>query len=157
MTPAVIQLKKAFVDFRLHEYQLTEEPTNYGQAVADALNVAHQRLFKTLIIAKDGDQKRLAVCIVPVSNELSLKRAAAALDVKKITMADTKAAQLATGYVIGGISPFGQKKRLPMIIDASALTYPTIFASAGKRGLQVEFSANILVQLLQAHVATLID
>lgn len=156
MTPAVNALKKAQVDFVLHRYVLHEEPNHYGQAVADTLGVEHKRLFKTLLVAQEGDQKRLAVCIVPVSHELNLKSAAKALSVKSVTMANPKAAQLATGYVIGGISPFGQKRRLPTIVDSSAYNHDTIFASAGKRGLQIEFKAHALNDLLKAQIAPLI-
>ena len=148
MTPAVTYLEKQNIPFKLHEYRLDGTPGNYGQAVADALNVGHERLFKTLMVSLNGEAKQLAVCIIPVATTLNLKAAAGALNVKKIQMADPIIAEKTTGYVVGGISPFGQKKRLTMILDNSALNFDTIFASAGKRGLQIEFAPSHLLTAL---------
>ena len=150
MTPAVNFLKQQKIAFSLYEYQLNEEPENYGQAVADALNVSHERLFKTLLVSLNGDPKQLAVCIIPVVATLNLKAAASALGTKKIQMADPAVAEKATGYVVGGISPFGQKKRLPMLLDQSALAFERILTSGGKRGLQIEFDPRVLLTALGA-------
>ncbi|WP_196161077.1 Cys-tRNA(Pro) deacylase [Reinekea sp. G2M2-21] len=148
MTPAIVYLKKQKVAYTLHEYVLTHSSDNYGQDVADALNVSHERLFKTLLVSLNGDPKQLAVCIIPVSATLNLKAAAAAHGAKKAQMADPALAEKITGYVVGGISPFGQKKRLPMVIDDSALYFEQILTSAGKRGLQIEFAPQDLIRLL---------
>jgi Cys-tRNA(Pro)/Cys-tRNA(Cys) deacylase len=113
MTPAIIFLKKAKIPFHLHKYEVDiDQVDNYGQAVADQLNVSHHRLFKTLLVSLNGDDKHLAVCIVPVSETLNLKKAAKAHGAKSATMAKPELAQRATGYVIGGISPFGQKNSI---------------------------------------------
>ena len=148
MTPAVNYLKDHKIGHTLHHYNLTATTDNYGQDVADALGVSHHRLFKTLMICLNGDQRALAVCIIPVSATLNLKAAANALGAKKAQMADPTIAEKTTGYVVGGISPFGQKKRLPMVIDDSALNFEQIFTSAGKRGLQIEFAPADLIRAL---------
>ena len=150
MTPAIIYLKQQKIPFTIHEYQLSDNPENYGQAVADALNVSHERLFKTLMVSLNGDAKQLAVCIIPVAATLNVKAAALAFGVKKLSMADPVLAEKATGYVIGGISPFGQKKCLPSLLDKTALDYDQIVASGGKRGIQLEFTPQDLLRALNA-------
>jgi Cys-tRNA(Pro)/Cys-tRNA(Cys) deacylase len=157
MTPAVKYLQKTKIPYTLHTYSLDGDDSNYGQAVADTLNVPHGRLFKTLLVALDSMPTKLAVCIVPVSTTLNLKKAAQALDVKKVAMADAGIAEKATGYVVGGISPFGQKKRLAVVIDKTAQSWETIFTSGGKRGLQIEFAPENLVSSLNASVNDLIN
>lgn len=151
MTPAINSLKKHGIDFQVHKYEVDiHNADNYGQAVADALNVPHDHLFKTLLVSLNGDDKQLAVCIVPVSSTLNLKKAAKAHQAKSVTMAKTAFAERATGYVVGGISPFGQKNRLHFAVDESALNLDRMFVSAGKRGIQLELSPNHLLSLLNA-------
>jgi len=150
MTPAINFLKKHKLNHTVHKYSVSKDTENYGQAVADELTVEHDRLFKTLLVSLNDEPKNLAVCIVPVSHQLNLKRAAKAHGAKKAEMANPELAQTSTGYMIGGISPFGQKRRLDTVIDESALSFQTIFTSAGKRGLQIEFQPNVLIKALNA-------
>ena len=124
----------------------------FGDEAAEALSVDARRIFKTLIAAVDG---RLACAVVPVASRLDLKAFAAALRGKKAELADPQAAQRATGYVLGGISPLGQKSTLPILVDASALEYATIFVSAGRRGLQVELAPQELITLVEARTAAI--
>ena len=146
MTPAVQAAKRAGVEFRLHEYDGVEVGDgDYALAVATALNQPAARLFKTLVASVDG---KLEVFVVPADRQLDLRAAG-----KRVTLADRAAAERATGYVIGGISPLGQRKRLPTTVDASALEWETVFVSAGRRGLQIELAPADLVQLTAARVA----
>lgn len=150
MTPAVNAVKRARKTYYLHEYVHNSENESYGEEAAVLLNQNPAQVFKTLLVAIDGDQKKLAVAVVPVSGQLNLKAMAAALRVKKVVMAEVLAAQRSTGYIVGGISPLGQKKALPTIIDATATTFKTIFFSAGRRGLEIEMSAGDLAMLTSA-------
>lgn len=150
MTPAVNAVKKARKTYHLHEYVHNPESESYGEEAAVLLNQNPAQVFKTLLVAIDGDQKKLAVAVVPVSGQLNLKAMATALRVKKVVMAEVLAAQRSTGYIVGGISPLGQKKALPTIIDATATTFKTIFFSAGRRGLEIEMSAGDLAMLTSA-------
>jgi Cys-tRNA(Pro)/Cys-tRNA(Cys) deacylase len=124
----------------------------YGQAAADALGVPYERLFKTLLAEVDGG---LTVAVVPVAATLDLKALAAAAGGKRAQLADPRAAERATGYVVGGISPLGQRKRLPTIVDASASGFGTIFVSAGRRGLQIELAPADLIRLTGARTAAI--
>lgn len=153
MTPAVNCAKKAKICFSLHEYAHNPLAPSYGEEAAQLLNQDPNRVFKTLLVAIEGDQKKLAVAVVPVSGQLNLKQMANALDVKKVVMAEPAAAERITGYLVGGISPLGQKKRLPTVIDSSANQFETIFISAGKRGLEIELSAHDLSQLVNGQFA----
>ncbi|MDR7279392.1 Cys-tRNA(Pro) deacylase [Catenuloplanes atrovinosus] len=134
-TPATTLLTRQKVAFTAHTYEVDPKATSYGEAAAAALGVPPTRLFKTLVATVDG---RLAVGVVPVSASLDLKALAAALGGKRAAMADPAAAERATGYVTGGISPFGQRSRLPIVVDASAEAQETVFVSGGRRGLQIE-------------------
>ncbi|GAB3661405.1 Cys-tRNA(Pro) deacylase [Actinocorallia lasiicapitis] len=149
-TPAVVAASRAKIEFRLHEYEADPAAESYGEAAADALGVERQRLFKTLLAEVDG---KLTVGVVPVSGTLNLKALAAAVGGKKARMADAHEAEKATGYVVGGISPLGQKKRLPMVVDSSAEGFATVYVSAGRRGLQIELAPVALVGLTGAKVA----
>ena len=132
MTPAVDAAKKAGIQYTLHEYSHDSQASSYGEEAASLLNISPDRVFKTLLIAAT-DSNQLAVAIVPVSNQLNLKSAAKALGFKKASMANPTEAEKATGYIIGGISPLGQKKCLPFVLDESAKNLETIYVSAGKK------------------------
>jgi Cys-tRNA(Pro)/Cys-tRNA(Cys) deacylase len=149
-TPATVLLGKQKVAHRVHAYQHDPRAESYGEEAAAALEVEPGRCFKTLVAAVDGD---LAVAVVPVTGSLDLKALAAALGGKRATMADPVLAERATGYVRGGISPLGQRKRLPTVIDASAAEYETVYVSAGRRGLEIELAPGDLARLTAAEVA----
>ncbi|MDO6593505.1 Cys-tRNA(Pro) deacylase [Neptuniibacter sp. 1_MG-2023] len=149
MTPAIKVAIKAKVNHRVHEYKHDPKAESYGTEAAEAIGIEPGRVFKTLLVELNGDNKKLAVGVVPVSGQLDLKAIASALKVKKVAMAQPQDAERATGYVVGGISPLGQKKRLPLVLDSSADQYETIYMSAGKRGLEIEMSAADLLRLTQ--------
>lgn len=154
MTRGVQALEQAGVEFVLHTYSLEDEGDSYGEAVARTLDVSSDRLFKTLLAAVDG---RPVVAVVPVSGRLGLKALARAAGGKKAEMVAPAEAERLTGYVTGGISPFGQKRPLPVYVDESIASHPTIFCSAGQRGLQVELAPSDLVGLLRARLAPLAE
>jgi Cys-tRNA(Pro)/Cys-tRNA(Cys) deacylase len=151
-TPATALLARQGVAHTLHPYPHDPRADSYGEEAATALGVDARRLFKTLIASIDG---RLVCAVVPVSGRLDLKALAAASGGKRAVMADAAAAQRATGYVLGGISPLGQKTRLPVVVDASVLELPSVFVSAGRRGLQVELAPGDLVRLTAATTASI--
>ena len=150
-TPAVRILEKARVVHTLHPYD-PEHPSDqgHGEAAVAALGADPARVFKTLVARVDGV---LTVAVVPVSGTLDLKALAAAAGGRKAVMAEPADAERATGYVLGGISPLGQKKALPTVMDDSALGFPTVMVSAGKRGLQLELAPGDLVRLTRARTA----
>ncbi len=150
MTPAVRQLKQKQIPFELHNYQHDANVASYGLEAIEKLSLNAEQVFKTLIVSSDCNQ--LAVALVPVDKKLNLKLMAKALKVKKVKMAETKLVQTSTGYVLGGVSPLGQKKKLNTVIDLSAKEFRTIFISGGKRGLEIEISPEDLQQLLQANI-----
>ncbi|HEY0948859.1 Cys-tRNA(Pro) deacylase [Nocardioides sp.] len=149
-TPATVALTKAGIAFTLHEYEHDPRATSYGLEAAEALGLDPARVFKTLLAGVDG---RLAVGIVPVSGQLDLKALARALGASKAVLADVAAAERATGYVAGGISPVGQKRAHPTVLDATALDHPSVFVSAGRRGLDLEIASADLVAVTGATVA----
>ena len=149
-TPATAALRKAAVAHTLHPYDHDPRSTSYGSEAASALGVDPGRLFKTLVASVDG---ALAVAVVPVAGSLDLKALAAALGGKRAAMAEPAVAARATGYVTGGISPLGLRSRLPVVVDASALDWPTVFVSAGRRGLQLELAPADLVRVAAARTA----
>lgn len=146
-TPATVALTRAGVPFTVHAYDHSPDAASYGEEAATALGVPTERVFKTLLADVDGT---LTVAVVPVAGRLDLKALASAVGGKRAAMADPSAAERATGYVVGGISPLGQKKRLTTVVDTSALTHETVFVSAGKRGLEVEVTPADLVTLTAA-------
>ncbi len=146
MTPAINLLKKNRCDFKIHKYDHDPACTNYGEEAALKLNFDQNRVFKTLLV--ELNPKELAVGIIPVNCSMSLKNIALALKVKSAKMADKQEAQKVTGYLLGGISPLGQKKRLRTVINKSAFNYDTIFVSGGKRGLDIEVKPQDLEKLL---------
>lgn len=146
MTPAVELAKKAGIAFELHQYEHDSDHASYGEEAAEKLGVDPARVFKTLVISLDG--RRLAVAVVPVCSRLDLKAAAKALGGKRAAMAEAAAVERATGYVLGGVSPLGQKRRLATLIDHSALELETLFVSAGRRGLEIELAPDDLCRLL---------
>lgn len=146
-TPATVALSRAGVGFALHPYEHDPRAGSYGPEAAQALGVAAERVFKTLLAEVDG---RLAVGIVPVDRMLDLKALARALGGSRAAMADQAAAERATGYVAGGISPFGQKRAHPTVLDASALDHETILVSGGRRGLDLEIAPADLLRVLGA-------
>ncbi|SFW66161.1 Cys-tRNA(Pro) deacylase [Amycolatopsis australiensis] len=149
-TPATALLTKQKVAHTLHAYDHDPRAESYGLEAVEALGLDRARVFKTLVAEVDG---RLTVGVVPVTGQLDLKALAAAAGGKKAKMADPAAAQRATGYVLGGISPLGHRSRLPVVIDSSAEKFETVFCSAGRRGLEVELSPADLVRLTGAVVA----
>jgi Cys-tRNA(Pro)/Cys-tRNA(Cys) deacylase len=151
-TPATALLDKQRVAHTLHSYEHDPRHESYGLEAAEALGLVPGRVFKTLVAEVDG---KLAVGVVPVTGQLDLKGLAAALKGKKAKMAVVADAERATGYVAGGISPLGQKKRLPVVVDSSALEFETVFCSAGRRGLEVEITPAELVRLTSAVVASI--
>ena len=144
MTPAVVAAERAGISFTLHEYE-HEAGAAYGLEAAEKTGVDPARVFKTLVVSQDG---ALSVAIVPVGAQLDLRALG-----KRAALADRAAAERATGYVLGGISPLGQRKRLPTLVDESALAFETIFVSAGRRGLELELAPDDLVRLTDARVA----
>jgi Cys-tRNA(Pro)/Cys-tRNA(Cys) deacylase len=150
MTPAVRALEVAGVAFTLHEYDHDPGVRSFGLEAADALGLDRDQVFKTLLVTADGEH---AVAIVPVSAQLSLKAVAAALGRKRAELCDPAVAQRVTGYVVGGISPLGQRQRLPTVIDETCVLYDTVYVSGGRRGLDVGVAPDDLVRLLDAVVA----
>ena len=151
-TPALAYLRRQKVDHLVHTYELSGDADSYGEAVAAELGVDPGRLFKTLVATVDSQP---VIAIVPVSGRLSLKALARAANGKRATMADPADAERWTGYVTGGISPFGRKRRMPVFIDESVMAFETVYASGGQRGIQIEVRPGDLVDHLQAVLAPL--
>ena len=148
MTPAIDTAKKAKISYVVHEYHHDPDAESYGLEAAEKLNTDPARVFKTLVVSDGG--KDLTVAVVPVEHQLDLKLLAKAVGAKKMAMADVKLVERTTGYVVGGVSPLGQKKRLRTVIDASAQEFETMFVSAGRRGLEIELSPADLATLTGA-------
>lgn len=149
-TPALVALRRAKVAVTSHPYDHDPRAESFGLEAAQALGVDPARVFKTLMIEADG---ALAVAVVPVSGSLDLKKAAAALGAKKAQLAQAALAQRATGYVLGGISPFGQRTSHPTVVDSTALDHETVFVSGGRRGLDIEVAPDDLVAQTRAVIA----
>ena len=151
MTPAIDLAVKTNTPHRVHSYEHDPKSASYGDEAAEKLGVNTKQVFKTLVVQLNTGE--LAVGVVPVNSTLNLKAIASALKVKKAIMADTQKAQRVTGYLLGGISPLGQKKTLATIIDVSAKSFATIYVSAGRRGLEIELSSENLGSLCKAQFA----
>ena len=143
-TPATRAARAAGVEFALHEYEHDPRAESFALEAADALGLDPDRVFKTLVVSRDGD---FVVCIVPAAEKLHLQALG-----KRAAMAPMDRAEKVTGYVAGGISPLGQRKRLPTLVDASATEFETIYVSAGRRGLEIELAPGDLVSLTRAQV-----
>lgn len=150
MTPAINTAKKAKIPYQVLEYQHDPAAESYGGEAAAVLGLDPAQVFKTLLVSLSGHKSPLAVAILPVSHKLSLKAIAKAVGAKKAEMADPHLAEKTTGYVVGGISPLGQKKALPTVIDASAEALPLMHVSAGRRGLEIALSPQDLARLTRA-------
>ncbi|MEU3276380.1 Cys-tRNA(Pro) deacylase [Streptomyces antibioticus] len=146
-TPATVALTSAGVEFTVHAYDHDPGHPSYGEEAAEAMGVSPDRVFKTLVADVDGT---LTVAVVPVAGSLDLKALASAVGGKKAAMADPALAERTTGYVRGGISPLGQRKKLPTVLDTSATAHATICVSAGRRGLEVELAPSDLTHLTNA-------
>ena len=161
MTPAINTAKAHNLDYQLHEYTHDSSTSSYGLEAASKLGVASAQVYKTLVVATETGV--LAVAVLPVDKSLSFKKMAKALAVssnvpcKKVQLADPKQVARSTGYVLGGVSPLGQKKRLATIIDSAATEQASIYVSAGRRGLEIELSAVQLAETLDAHFADIVD
>lgn len=151
-TPAIAACESAGIAITVHQFPHSDD--NFGEEAAiwlhDHLGVEPERIFKTLIVELSGKKKGLAVSVVPVTGRMNLKAVAAALGASKAELADPHAAINSTGYIPGGISPLGQKRRLPTVIDSSAQSYNKVFVSGGRRGWDIEISPADLVSLTNA-------
>jgi Cys-tRNA(Pro)/Cys-tRNA(Cys) deacylase len=155
MTPAIRLLQREGVAFTQHPYDHDADETSFGDEAASKLGVDPARMFKTLVCRADG--VGLVMVLVPVAMRLDLKLLAKALDVKKAEMADPGVAERTTGYVVGGITPLGGRKALPVLVDESLSLHETVFISAGRRGLQLELAPADLVRLTDATAAPLAE
>ncbi|MFW0789069.1 aminoacyl-tRNA deacylase [Gordonia sp. CPCC 205333] len=153
-TPAITALERAGIEYQVHKYRHDARSTDYGAEAVDALGsmlgIVAAQIFKTLVVDLAGS---LAVAIIPVPQQLSLKSAASALGSPKAVMADPKAVTRSTGYVLGGVSPLGQRTYLPTVIDSSAQNWPTVLCSAGRRGLEIALKPSDLIAVTGAIVA----
>jgi Cys-tRNA(Pro)/Cys-tRNA(Cys) deacylase len=149
-TPATVALTKAGLAFTTHSYDHDPGAKSYGLEAAEVLGLPTAQVFKTLLVEVDG---KLAVGVVPVDKQLDLKSVAAALNGKKATMADPAAAERSTGYVVGGISPIGQKRSLPTVVDSSASEQDTVYVSGGRRGLDIGLTPADLIKVTAARTA----
>lgn len=153
VTPAIRALEAAGIAFEIGEYERSGELRDFGLEAADALGLTHDEVFKTLVVRTELDE--LVVAVVPVSCQLSMKAVASAVGAKRATMCDPADAERSSGYVVGGISPLGQRKRLRTVVDESATLFDTIYVSGGKRGVDVGLAPADLVAVLDATVATI--
>ena len=154
MTPACKYLKAQKTAFTVHEYHHDPHAKNFGLEAAEKLGLAVHEVFKTLLVT---DDKHYFVAVIPVEHQLSLKKVATAFGCKKLHMADPKEAERLTGYLVGGISPFGQKKRLLTAVDDSASALTTMYVSGGRRGLDIGVNPEDFIRLLDARCCNLVD
>lgn len=154
MTPATKLLKANNIDFSIHEYEHDANVKSFGLEAAEKLNLRVEEVFKTLLVT---DEKNYFVAILPVHHQLNLKKVAQAVGAKKLKMSDPKDAERLTGYLVGGISPVGQKKRLKTVIDQSAQQLEKLYVSGGKRGLDIGLKPQDLAKVLSATFADVLD
>ncbi|MEN3970728.1 Cys-tRNA(Pro) deacylase [Acinetobacter sp. BWR-L5] len=154
MTPATKLLKANKIDFSIHEYEHDANAKSFGLEAAEKLNLRVEEVFKTLLVT---DEKNYFVAILPVHHQLNLKKIAQAVGAKKLKMSDPKDAERLTGYLVGGISPVGQKKRLKTVIDQSAVQLEKLYVSGGKRGLDIGLKPQDLAKVLSATFADVLD
>ena len=154
MTPATKLLKANKIDFSIHEYEHDANAKSFGLEAAEKLNLRVEEVFKTLLVT---DEKNYFVAILPVHHQLNLKKVAQAVGAKKLKMSDPKDAERLTGYVVGGISPVGLKKRLKTVIDQSAVQLEKLYVSGGKRGLDIGLKPQDLAKVLSATFADVLD
>lgn len=152
-TPAIAELQRAGVSFTVTAYDVERTESDWGVQAAESLNVDPARVFKTLVVQLDG--RRLGIVVVPSAARFRAKSVAAAFEAREAQLANQKDAERATGYVIGGISPLGQRRRLPIAVDESAFEFATISISAGRRGLEIELNPDDLVTVTGALVGAL--
>lgn len=150
MTPAVHALAAEGIAHTIHEYERSDELRDFGREAADALGLDADEVFKTLVVVADTD---LVVAVVPVSCQLSMKRVAAAVGAKKAVMCDPAVAERSSGYIVGGISPIGQRRPLRTVVDETAELFDTIYVSGGRRGMDIGLAPADLIRLLDAVVA----
>jgi len=150
VTPAVVALEHAGITFTIHEYDRGDDLRDFGREAADALGLDHDQVFKTLVVLADDE---MVVTVVPVSCQLSMKRVAAAVGAKKATMCDAARAERSSGYIVGGISPVGQRRQLRTVIDETAELFDEVFVSGGRRGMDIGLAPADLIGVLDAIVA----
>lgn len=153
MTPAVNTAKKAKIAYTLHSYIHDPASASYGEEASEKLGISADRVFKTLVAQIDG--RELVVAVIPVSSMLSMKQIAKAAGGKKAEMAKGADVERSSGYILGGVSPLGQKKRLRTFIDCSAENFPTIYVSAGRRGLEIELSGHDLAKITDGEMVAI--
>lgn len=150
MTPAVVALETAGIEHTIHEYDRGDDLHDFGREAADSLGLDHDQVFKTLVAIADDE---MVVAVVPVSCQLSMKRLASAVGAKKATMCEPARAERSSGYIVGGISPIGQRKRLRTVIDETAELFDTVYVSGGRRGMDIGLAPADLIAVLDAIVA----
>ena len=155
MTPAINLLKKHKCDFKIHKYEHDSSCINFGEEAVEKLDLDAKQVYKTLLV--ELTPKEFVVCIIPVANQLNLKEVADIFGVKKAQMANKDEAQKVTGYLLGGISPLGQKKLLKTVLDESIRDFKTVFVSGGKRGLDIEVFPKDLEVILKAKVGRIVS